>query len=603
MKRLLLLGFPVLAVTLPFFNFLHYQPAGDWLTHASALLMLGLFLLAGSFQQGGAKTVPALFPILLLFAAIVVLEQGTTFPAQGLLFFALGWYGLRLFDAWREERDQFVDALARGIWLAALLQAVIGVVQLAGWAPRMGGWVVFRSDFPTMVMGNLAQRNLYAEVLCWGMVANGYLHARGLLNRWLAGVACLALVFLASWSGARLPLAYCLAFCVLGWFWLRRNPSDLALQRMLGVLAATAILFALVQAWSPELESLLRQFGWGVSAESGAQRLLDNGYARRQLEWSKAWEVFRQHPWLGIGLGNYPWASAWLETFGGWPKVLNTGLFTHSHNLLLQLLAETGLAGTALVLLALFCGLAPYFRRGQQTPQNLLLMAIAAMLLGHSMLEYPLWYLPFLLMLVTILALSPVMGWRIPFRDGLRRGGALVVGLASVLYVVSGGFAYYQVVHAFVPSTDPAANISRERELLAIARNPFWSDEAELGLVNYMQLNRAQLPVQRELLERVARKQPFVEPLVKLSVARALSGDEKGAREALSIAIVNFSDLLPYIVSSLHRYQEPEVLPLRGVADRAMNAAMAAGGDVPSGHFAAIATVQPKSSRKMILQQ
>src|ERR1700677_4037636 len=61
--------------------------------------------------------------------------------------------------------------------------------------------------------------------------------------------------------------------------------------------------------------------------------------------WQSAWQLFLQHPWFGWGLGTFG------EAYQSAGLPLGTGAL-FAHNLLLQLLVETGLPGTLLAVLA-----------------------------------------------------------------------------------------------------------------------------------------------------------------------------------------------------------------------------------------------------------
>jgi O-antigen ligase len=63
--------------------------------------------------------------------------------------------------------------------------------------------------------------------------------------------------------------------------------------------------------------------------------------------WQAGWSMFLDHPWLGVGAGNYPdaypayYVGQWLEPLG------------HAHNYYLNMLAELGVVGGGLLLLLL----------------------------------------------------------------------------------------------------------------------------------------------------------------------------------------------------------------------------------------------------------
>jgi O-antigen ligase len=67
----------------------------------------------------------------------------------------------------------------------------------------------------------------------------------------------------------------------------------------------------------------------------------------RMAHWQAAWDMFLDHPWLGIGPGNY--STAYEQYFlPGWLEPLG-----HAHNYYLNLAAELGLLGLSAYLFVL----------------------------------------------------------------------------------------------------------------------------------------------------------------------------------------------------------------------------------------------------------
>jgi O-antigen ligase len=67
----------------------------------------------------------------------------------------------------------------------------------------------------------------------------------------------------------------------------------------------------------------------------------------RMAHWQAGWYMFIDHPWLGVGAGNY--AQAYPQYFvGTWREALG-----HAHNYYLNILAELGVLGGGLLLLLL----------------------------------------------------------------------------------------------------------------------------------------------------------------------------------------------------------------------------------------------------------
>jgi len=63
----------------------------------------------------------------------------------------------------------------------------------------------------------------------------------------------------------------------------------------------------------------------------------------RMAHWQAGWYMFVDHPWLGVGAGNY--AAAYPQYFvGTWREALG-----HAHNYYLNILAELGVVGGAVL--------------------------------------------------------------------------------------------------------------------------------------------------------------------------------------------------------------------------------------------------------------
>ena len=67
--------------------------------------------------------------------------------------------------------------------------------------------------------------------------------------------------------------------------------------------------------------------------------------------------------WLGVGLGGYAAHSMAMETMHSGGLAGANVLFTHCHNFLLQLLAETGIVGTLGIVTALLWAFLPWLKR------------------------------------------------------------------------------------------------------------------------------------------------------------------------------------------------------------------------------------------------
>jgi O-antigen ligase len=230
--------------------------------------------------------------------------------------------------------------------------------------------------------GNLAQRNHLATYLVWSLIAAMYLFAKGRLRLSatiaLLGVFLVGLVFTAS-RMSWLQVGWTAA---AGAYLISR--IDVALRprywrAMLGLPLALLIV-TIVLPHSIDLMQL-------NFSDTAIDRMQTEGLDRnRWLIYSQVWEIFKAHPLFGIGPGELQFNQLLLMDH------YHTVLFASSaHNLLLDLLVMTGLAGTAGFL---WFGLG-WYARVRKIPISLettTILLILASLGIHSLLEFPEWY-------------------------------------------------------------------------------------------------------------------------------------------------------------------------------------------------------------------
>ncbi|SCK14901.1 PglL family O-oligosaccharyltransferase [Vogesella sp. LIG4] len=561
------LVFLAMAVSLPFFNYARYVPAPDWWTDAAALFMLVcgalLGLLSASTMAWPRASIWALVWWLACFVPIFVLRFGNVYQIPLSETFGILWaivagsqfYALEQ----RLGRPRVVTVLAICVLIVALMQAFIGFEQLMGLALLANGYFLFNG--PGDIMGNFGQRNQFAQFLSWGIIAAQYLMATRKLNIVLSFISMTILSVVVAWSGGRLPLAYAVTMVLFATVWYRKNRD----VRLLSTLIAGAVLILVAQLFGHHIA----QWITGHEVNSGLDRINDAGFGgRRRVEWTKAWQIAKAYPWFGVGFGGYAYQSVWLEAFAGLPKIPENTLFTHSHNLITQLLAETGVPATLLAATGVVVAMLPYFRREQATSENAFLVLIAAAILGHSMFEYPMWYMPFLVMFFIVLMLSPQGGLSIPVRPMLRKLGVLVLVVATFAYLVNGASVFNQLRFMVVTTTDVKLNEKNMARLLQIAPNPFWSYEAESLLANYMQPSRQDLQLKRRYYEQLAAYRPYPLLLCNLAMLRTWSGDQAGAQNALIMALATYPANSPQILWQLKAAGDPALQPLEDMANK-----------------------------------
>ncbi|MGO4332259.1 Wzy polymerase domain-containing protein [Cupriavidus sp. 2TAF22] len=444
---------------------------GEWtsaLLFAVAVIILGAVTPRqaagyGYGYQAGPAQLPwiLLFPLWLIATGIVQGLAGMEDVSGSRLVteLVLALAAAVMWAAWRQgrtassaERQAMVDTLAIAWLVAGLLGAVAQWVQVFGLEPDTVGLVsTYFYDDNRRLWGNLNQPNHQATVEGLALAAAVWLAARGRLRApaWLAAAVLLVsgIVLSGSRTGVLhvgLAAAYALVMAWMargqgagGGMMRRARPGgNNPMRRPAGLVFAAVAMVVTLLILQPAIKSAGQAMGWRlfdtVAQLQGADQL-----SWRGAMWTHAWAMFRSHPWLGVSWGEFGWAQfAQMEQVG-----VKVEMSLHAHNALLDLLAKTGLVGTAGVMLSLLAWLwrVAYRRlwRGdaKERAQTVLVLTWLAMLCAHSMLEYPLHYLYFLLPFCFMLAWLEPSGFG---RMRLPRAAAVLAGLvyAGVAAVV-----------------------------------------------------------------------------------------------------------------------------------------------------------------------
>lgn len=336
-------------------------------------------------------------------------------PLQVPILLLLGAYGFSLLEAW-SLRDALVESVkwVEGalLYLAtiALLPRrrapwLIGAILAAGAAQAIIGLVQFvRAIGPSQFIvlgrfvrayGTFQQPNPFGGYL--GLLAPVALSLAGWATwrvatvwreagRWaaLAGASALAAIALliyagliASWSrGAWMGAAAALVVLVLA------CGRQTAMAALAGGLIIVALVLlaggrggALVAALTDRLAA---PESYVAFTDPRTVEITDANFAtvQRLAQWQAAWGMFGDHPWLGVGIGNY--AAAYpAYALPRWYLALG-----HAHNYYLNAAAETGLVGLMAYLLlgaATFLYLIRWIRRGTGWPRALAIGVLGAL--------------------------------------------------------------------------------------------------------------------------------------------------------------------------------------------------------------------------------
>lgn len=308
---------------------------------------------------------PAVVPLLLSWACVAALLGSCTHASA-------------------RFRPQCLATATRRAWLiAGLLSSAIGVLQYFGTAAALAPWV---NQTPLgEAFANFRQRNQFASLtnialvaLVWLVVKDGFSRRRQMLVWMVAGLLAAG----NAASSSRTGLLQLVLLCVLCLLWTGWRQPPVRRVLLTALLAYGVAMLAL--PWLAGLDLL----GHGMVARLRAG---DPVCAGRLTLWSNVLHLIAQKPWFGWGWGELDYAH-YMTLY---PGARFCDILDNAHNLPLHLAVELGIPLALAV-----CGGAGWVvwraRPWRETdPTRQMAWAVLAIIMLHSMLEYPLWYGPF----------------------------------------------------------------------------------------------------------------------------------------------------------------------------------------------------------------
>ncbi len=458
---------------------------------------------------------------------------------------ALAGIGLSaLAGAGKQGQTVFVPAaLTWGILAAGVINALVGLLQYGNLAEDLFPWIT--SPTAGRAWGLLRQRNQFGTSISLALIATLWLYAMGGSGRIRSSLVAAAVLLIAATaaSGSRTGLLQValisVAAGVVAWKERRIASDPIAVRRLpppLALLAMLPLYFAL--NWLlPQLAAIGTSSKTITSAGALVQRLQPTalGNESRLALWHNVLSLIAERPFTGWGWGELSYAH-FMAVYPGprFPVLLD-----NAHNLPLHLAVELGIPAAVLIcggFLWLVISARPWRERD---PNRLMAWGLLAVILVHSLLEYPLWYGPFQLVFGLCLGMlwparasgdrasPPSKKTKTWLPDGRKLSALASIALLS--FVVYAAWDYTRISQIYLPRDERLPpwqddTLAKVRDSWLFARQV---DFAELTLTPVTHENAARM---HALAERTLHFSPEPRVIVKLIESAELSGHEDEAR-------------------------------------------------------------------------
>lgn len=413
---------------------------------------------------------------------------------------------------------------------------------------------VFKFPIDSRITGGIGQHNNFADILSWGILANLYLfHKTNKLRTIIFWANLIIISIFVARAESRTAFFYpiiLLAYSLYLWRY-KITPSNQEYLRKLVISCGVMLVILLIYHFL-EKNHLIHQVNYNNlnpfdNPETRAS-LRSMSVNERFTMWGRAWMMFIQHPILGVGWNQYLQYFLITPTPSFAPNIVGElAAFSNCHNLILQLLATTGIFGTLLfiiLILYLICNLAKQSLQAQILP-----LGVGLIVLTHSMLEYPLFNAAILIpvLLITTINENKYYSLNLKYRKLFICISGLLITL--IWWQISLGINNFLILsQAKKPNNYQMHNLQHNilNVYFATANNLYWDDAADSVIAQNLLYsirnpqNQKYFDLTYEVISRSAKYSPNPSFVLRLAVLDTVLGKKEKAQNEVNLVLKNY---------------------------------------------------------------
>lgn len=398
--------------------------------------------------------------------------------------------------------------------------------------------------YPGQIVGSIGQVNVLANLLCWGIVANCWLStSKTRLGKIFFYITAIIFSIFIALSQSRTAYLYVVVLgSYLFFIYKTQKKSELA-HKLAVSLLIMAICFGAFYSYA--------NF-FNVTTESIAPRTAENHYLSnfgRYIMWAKGLVIFFQHPLIGGGWDSYSHYYA-ITTLPSFITPVHSSLVTpaNAHNLIIHLLATTGIIGTLLVLYII----GSIFIRLNRQPLNIQFLPVTILLivLTHSMLEYPLFYSFIFISLVLLIGITDNSAFKINVPATAFKTISLIIVTFGTWQIYTGINNYLLLAEFKKPAHyQPKNQLMNEfNRYIEVSTNPFWDDYADMTLAYNLMFNSKNkknsqyFELFKNTLDKINQHFPNPPYTLKLAILEVIDSNPAKAKSLITELQYNYPE-------------------------------------------------------------
>jgi O-antigen ligase len=456
-----------------------------------------------------------------------------------LLFITLGLFSIAITSISNDNtsRKFLLEMICWGLLISGVLQSLIGYIQFLGHEADFHLQSSYNDGTGSNIFGNLGQRNQYIDLLSTCAVAVIYLLYQNKIKMLLAVTTISIYNIAITLCAGRTVFVYfifSLIICVIMLLVYKNNLErfpkykkvTMLILGYIGLLIATELIIPVI----------LTLFHTQSDIPTGIKRLsseyVGQSTYRRFYEWYKALIIFTKHPIMGIGWFQYPKEAIYMMLDKAFYYIpANKRLYTHCHNSILNILAETGIIGT---LITIGYGIIySFYKILKNCDDGLIILVLCSPILMHSFFEYPLWYTYFLVLLVMFISFAKPIYSINNFSIIYKLASIFIAIVLIVISFQSLSQAFNVLRLATVPE-DADTKVSNIQQLEAVITTKYdlLNYSALLALDAYMPQNLYSIQLLQQdikFIDLLGSIAPFPSEIYKQMIIYHMLGDENQA--------------------------------------------------------------------------